>query len=238
MKRPGACHLDKIEALRRTKLFSNLPIEVLQKLAFHATTRRLSREQMLYSEHETAQGVFVIVEGEVRSVRQTRNGREQVLSTYRPGATLAEVPLFNGGEYFSTAIAEAESIVLYIGHEHVHRICREHPELLWNIARELAHQVRESAELIESLALQNVDQRVAQYLLNVAQDRAVHSGEGVVFELTQTRPEIASRLGSVREVISRSLAHLHQMGLISLDGARLITIPNLEAVQAFCKRNS
>ncbi len=95
--------------------------------------------------------------------------------------------------------------------------------------------MRGCAALIESLALRNVDQRVAQYLLTIAQDRAVHSQGGVVFELTLTRPEIASRLGSVREVVSRSLAHLQQMGLILLDGSRLVTIPNVPAMRHFCK---
>ena len=224
---------DKAEALGRTDLFSELPEEVLRKLAAHAVTRRLNRGDMLYSEDEEAAGLFVVAEGELRSVRQSSEGREQVLSTPGAGAALALVPAFNGGKYFTTVIADTAAVVLCINHDDVRRVCREHPELLWRVARALAREIRHSAELIESLALRNVEQRVAQYLMTVAHDRAVRSEGGLVFELTQTRPEIASRVGSVREVISRSLTHLHQRGLIVLRGARLVTIPNLDALRRF-----
>lgn len=226
-------NVDKAGSLRQTKLFAGLPEEVLQKAAARAAILRLSRGEMLYSEHEEAAGLFVVVEGELRSIRQNLDGREQVLSTERSGATLSEVPVFNGGKYFSTVIADAPSVVLCIHHKDVHQICREHPELLWNVARVLSHQVRHCAELIESLALRNVDQRLALFLLTVVQDRAVRAGEGVVFELTLTRPEIASRVGSVREVVSRSLSHLHEIRLIELRGKRLVIVPNVNALREF-----
>ena len=196
--------------------------------------RRLDRGEMLYSEHEKAAGLFVVAAGELRSIRQSADGREQVLSTEPTGATLSEVPVFNGGNYFTTVIADVPSIVICIDHADVHRICNEHPELLWNVARLLAHQVLQCAELIESLAFRNVDQRLAQYLLTVGQDRGIRSTRGaIIFELTLTRAEIASRLGSVREVISRSLAHLQDTRLIGMEGKSLITIPDEKALRIF-----
>ncbi len=230
---PARVSIDKIGCLRQTRLFADLPEQVLQKAAARSTVRRLTKGEMLYSEHEEAGGLFVVVEGELRSIRQSLDGREQVLSTERPGATLSEVPVFNGGKYFSTVIADAAAVVLCIHHKDVHQICREHPELLWNVARSLSQQVRHCAELIESLALRNVDQRLALFLLTVVRDRAIRSGEGVVFELTLTRPEIASRVGSVREVVSRSLSHLNETRLIELRGKRLVIVPNVQALREF-----
>ena len=224
---------EKIEALKRAAFFAGLPEDVLRKVAAHAVPRRLARGEMLYSEHEEAGGLFVVAVGELRSIRQNTEGREQVLSTARPGMTLAEAPVFNGGRYFSTVIADSDSVVLCIDHADVHGICREHPEVLWNVARELARQVRNSAELIETLALRNVDQRLALYLSILAQDRSIKSGAGVLFELTLTRSQIASRLGSVREVISRSLAHLNDINLIALKGARLVSVPDVRALREF-----
>lgn len=229
----GRMSLDKAAVLRQAPLFAGLPDEVLQKAAGRATVRRLNRGEMLYSEHEEAAGLFVIAEGELRSIRQSVDGREQVLSTERSGATLSEAPVFNGGKYFSTVIADTPSVVLCIHHKDVHQVCHQHPELLWNVARVLSHQVRRAAELIESLALRNVDQRLALFLLGVADDRAVGSGAGVVFELTLTRPAIASRIGSVREVVSRSLSHLHDARLIELRGKRLVTVPDVKALREF-----
>lgn len=225
--------IDKVAALRRTDLFGSLSDDLLKKIAGLAIARQLRRGQVLYSEHEEASGLYVVVSGELRSIRQSAEGREQVLSTERSGAILAAVPVFNGGKFYSTMIADSASEVLSIEKRHVHDLCRDHTEMLWNLARVLAHKVRHHAELIEMLALRNVEQRVAQYVLTVARERGIRIGEGCVVELTQTRSEIASRLGSVREVVSRTLAHLQKSDLIRLQGRRLVNIPNFRTLSTF-----
>ncbi len=188
---------------------------------------------MLYSEREEAEGLFVVAEGELRSVREGVDGREQVLSTERPGAMLAEVSVFGGGRYFTTVIADTPSIVLCIHHNEIQQMCREHPELLWKVAGLLSQRVRHYAELVELLAFRNVDQRLALFLLSVIEDHAVRSSQGVEVELTLTRPEIANRIGSVREVVSRSLSHLHEHRLIELRGAKIVIVPDVQALREF-----
>ncbi len=225
--------IDKLAALRRTDLFGSLSDDLLKKIAGLATARELKRGQVLYSEHQEASGLYVVAHGEIRSIRQSAEGREQVLSTERPGAILAAVPVFNGGKFYSTMIADSASEVLSIEKRHLHELCRDHTEMLWNLARVLAHEVRHYAELIEMLALRNVEQRVAQYLVTVAQERGIRVGEGCLVELTLTRSEIASRLGSVREVVSRTFTHLQTSDLIHMQGRRLVNIPNLRMLGAF-----
>lgn len=224
---------DKINALKKTELFGSLPDALLRKIAGVAVSRHLSRGEVLYSEYEEASGLFVVVSGEIRSIRQAPDGREQVLSTERAGAVLAAVPVFNGGKFFSTMIADSNSDVICIEKHHVHQLCREHTEMLWNLARGLAHMVRHFAELVETLALSNVEERLARYLLTIAHERGVRVGSGCVFELTLTRAEVATRIGSVREVVSRALTHLEKTGLIHLEGRRLITVPDMHALAKF-----
>ena len=177
--------------------------------------------------------MYVVCDGELRSIRQNVEGREQVLSTERVGAILAAVPVFNGGKFYSTMIADSDSEILCIEKRAVHDLCRKHTEILWNLARVLAHKVRHCAELIETLALRNVDQRVAQHVLTVCQERGIRDGHACVIELTMSRAEIASRLGSVREVVSRAFTHLEQARLIQMQGRRLLTIPDMRALSSF-----
>ncbi len=226
-------NIDKAAALRRTDLFRTLSDDLLIKISGLAIIRHVSPEQVLFSEHDEASALYVVARGELRSVRQNVEGREQVISSERPGAILAAVPVFNGGKFFSTMIADIESDVLSLEKHLVHQLCREHTELLWNLARVLAHKVRHCAELIESLALRNVEQRVAQHLLSIAQERGVAVGEGCVVELNWTRTQIANRIGSAREVVSRAFTHLQECGLIQMEGRRLVTVPNMRALRAF-----
>ena len=225
--------LDRSAALRATDLFGSLSEPVLRTVVGCTTSRTLNRGEVLYSEHEEASALYVVAQGELRSIRQSMDGREQVLSTERPGAILAAVAIFNGGKFYSTLIADTPSEILAIDKRDAHELCRKHTELLWNIARVLAHKVRHSAELIETLALRQVDQRVAQHLLTVCQQRGIQDNDACVVELTMNRSEIASRLGSAREVVSRAFTQLEKLGLIEMQGRRLITIPDMDALRTF-----
>jgi CRP-like cAMP-binding protein len=93
--------------------------------------------------------------------------------------------------------------------------------------------VRHCAELIESLALRNVEERVALHLLTIARERGVPFGQGCLVELRLTRTELANRVGSAREVVSRAFTHLQESGLIELEGRRLVTVPDMRALSAF-----
>ena len=230
---PLHANVDKVEALRITELFCSLPEHVLHKVAAMATVRNLGQGEMLYSEHEDAVGLFIVVRGGLRSIREGSDGREQVLSTERAGATLSETSVFGGGQYFSTVLAETPSVVLCIPHREIRQICDEHPELLWKVAKVLSRRVRLYAELIESLALRNVDQRLALFLLGLLGDRPLDPRGAVEFELSFTRSEIAARIGSVREVVSRSLSHLHEIKLIGLRGKRSVVVPDIQALREF-----
>ncbi len=228
-----ASSLDRIAVLRQSEMFRSLPEHLLQKISTLTVSRRLTRGQVLYSEHQQASGVYIVVRGELRSVRQSIDGREQVLSTERAGAILAAVAIFNGGTFYSTMIADTPAEVICIEKREMHRLCREHPEILWNVAKLLAHTVRHHAELIQTLVFRNVEERLAQHLLTIVRQRGVRDGKGCVVELTLTRTEVASRLGSVREVVSRAFAHLQEVGLVQLNGQRLVTIPDVQALQEF-----
>lgn len=223
--------IDKVAVLRKTGLFGTLSSDLLTKIAGLVITRELDRNQVLFSEYDEASAVYVVADGELRSIRQSAEGREQVLSAERSGAVLAAVPVFNGGKFYSTMIADSPSVVLAIEKHDMHQLCRDHTELLWNLAKVIAHKVRHYAELVETLALRNVEKRVAEHVFTIAQERGVRVGEGCMVELTLTRTEIANRIGSVREVVSRAFGQLQKSGLIQLEGRRLVTIPNMSALR-------
>jgi CRP/FNR family transcriptional regulator len=167
-------------------------------------------------------------------VRQSKDGREQVLSTEEPGSVLAIAPIVNGGRYMSTMIADLNSTVLCIPGPDVHRFCRQYPELLWRISNQLAHQLRSFADLIETLSLRTVHQRLAQYVLSLCDHQGVITGDRSVVDLRLNQSEIANRIGSVREGVSRAFSHLQQIGLIEMAKShRTVTVTSLTELRSF-----
>ncbi len=215
--------IDKIVALSHTVLFGSLAEEELRALAAHAVERRLVREEMLFLAGEEAHGLFIIVSGAVRAFRAGADGREQVLHTERAGATLAEVPVFDDGTYPATAVADEDSVVLFISKKDVRAVCLKHPQISLAALKLMAGRLRRHAELVEALSLREVKQRLSRFLLNEAKRCGTGSEEGKSFYLSMTNGQIAARIGTVREVVSRALSRLQTDGLISLDN-RHITI--------------
>jgi len=213
---------DKIAALRRTTLFGELNETELKALAERSVERRLSRNEVLFVAGDEAAGLFVIVEGALRAFREGVDGREQVIHVERTGATIAELPVFDDKPYPSTVAAEEDSTVLFLSKGEVKSLCLAHPEIALAALKLLAGRLRKCAELVEALSLREVDQRLARWLLAEARARGNRIDGGLELTLVLTNQQIAARIGSVREVVSRALARLQQNGLISVEGRRVV----------------
>ena len=223
---------DKIAALRRTQMFGELDEPQLRALAERAIERNLARGEVLFVAGEEARGLFVLVDGAVRAFRESIEGREQVIHVEGAGSTIAEVPVFDEGPYPSTAAAEEDSIVLFIDRSDVRRLCLEHPQIALAALKLLAGRLRKCAALVEALSLHEVDQRLARLLLAEARSHGVRDGSQLTCGLVLTNQQIAARIGTVREVVSRALSRLQQNGLIRVEGRRVF-IPDEEVLRSY-----
>ena len=223
-----------LSTLKSTALFSELGENELRALADRAVEQRLSRGEILFSAGDEARGLYVIVEGALRAFRESIDGREQVIHVERAGATIAEVPMFDDGAYPSTVAAEEDSVILFIDKRDVRNLCLSHPNIALAALKLLATRLRRCAELVEALSLREVDQRLARFLLDEGRGRGRHVDNIVTFELALTNQQIAARIGTVREVVSRALSRLQQNELIVVIG-REVSIIDQEALKAFAR---
>jgi CRP/FNR family transcriptional regulator len=213
--------VDKPAALKRTLLFCNLRPEELKELATFARRRELAQGEVLFLAGEKAAGLFVIASGRIRAFRVNAQGREQTIHVESEGATLAEVPLFDDGPYPATAVAEEPSTVLFLEKSDVHRFMLQHPEVGLIALKLMAQRLRGHADLVDSLSLQQVGQRVARFLLAQIRDHGSRTQDGLEVDVALSNEELARRVGSVREVVSRTLTRLERDGLIAqIDGLK------------------
>lgn len=224
--------VDKTAALKRTKLFAELDDNTIRVLSERAIERRFKKDEVLFIAGDEARGLYVIVEGAVRAFRASLDGREQVIHVERADATIAELPVFDNGTYPSTAAAEEDTIVLFIDKQDVRRLCLEHPQIPLAALKVLAARLRRCAELVEALSLREVGQRLARFLVAEVRRNGTRTDNGTWMNLTQTNQQIAARIGSVREVVSRAFTRLQHEGLIVVEGRKLI-VPDETALEAF-----
>lgn len=225
---------EKIAALRRTALFGELNEAELAVLAEHAVERRLARDEILFIAGDEAQGLFVICSGALRAFREGVDGREQIIHVERAGATIAELPVFDDKPYPSTVAAEEPTVVLFLDKREVKALCLRYPQIALAGMKMLAGRLRRCAELVEALSLHEVDQRLARWLLNEARLRGVKKEQLIEVTLVLTNQQIAARIGSVREVVSRALNRLQNNGLIVIEG-RIIKIADETALAVYAE---
>lgn len=219
INKPGKnAHLARrVSALRQTALFASLSDEQLAEVALVSHEQSLERNEILFIEGSPAEHLFVVVTGAIRAYRINKRGREQIIHVERAGATLAEVPVFDDGPYPATAASEESSIVLIIGKNDFKELCLREPAVLWSALKILAGRLRRHAELVNALSLQEVSSRLALLLLREARSTGHRIGEEIRFELKLSNQQLAARIGSVREVVSRTLNRFVAEGMIKIE---------------------
>ena len=224
----------KIEILRRTQLLQDLNGKALAELAGHAVPKRLRRNEILFLAGEPAKGMYVVASGAVRAFRMNPDGREQVIHVERAVTTIAEVPIFDNGTYPSTTAAEEPTLVYFLEKKLVLDTALKYPELALAAVRLIASRLRKCAELVETLSLREVGQRLARLLVEQAQLNGKQGSDGTQIELKLTHNQLASRIGTVREVVTRMLTRLQEQGLIVYEGKEIL-IPNLATLASYAE---
>jgi CRP/FNR family transcriptional regulator len=224
--------VQKITALQRTKLFGSLDGKELAQIARHAVEMRFDAGEMLFFSGEDAKGLFILASGRVRVFQHNAEGREQVMHMDTAGATIGDVPTFDDGPYPASAIVEEAAEVLFINKKDVCQFCLEHPGFTLKALKLMAERVRKHARLVEVLSFHEVGQRLALLLLAEARNADAHPSDRMEFQLPFSNHEIAIRIGSVRDVVSRALARLQHEGLIIVK-ARTITIVSMRALELY-----
>lgn len=219
------------KVLRKAQLFSNLSETEIHAVSSRATAKRYAAGSTIFSEGDPCEGLHVIAEGRLRIFKISGNGREQILTEEGPGASVAELPVFDGGPYPASAVAVTDCETIFLSRRDFRSICMEHPEVTLKMLTVVGHRLRSLVGIIEELSFTTVRQRLIALLLRAAHEHGRKTWAGIEFELGETHHEVANRIGTVRELISRNLARLQAEKLVITDG-RHIVIPDLAALQA------
>lgn len=206
----------KHSTLSQIALFASLSEAEVQALAQRAVERRFQPDEMLFWEGEPCAGIFLILEGSVKIFKTSPGGREMMLALETAPSTVAELPLFDGGSYPASVRAVEPVTALFINKNDFQHVCRQYPDVALKILAVVGRRLRHLVAVVESMTFGSVTQRLARMLLDVS--RQAGAAE---FDLPMTHAEIASRLGTVREVVSRNLARFRAEGLIRMQGHRL-----------------
>ena len=193
------------ETFDRTSLLSTLTPAERQQIAALAVEKSYAAGAVLFHEGTPCEGLYVIGSGTVKISKTSASGREIMLAVESAPSSVAEVPLFDQGDYPATVTALVDSVAFLVRKEDFRLFCRQHPEVPLKVLAVVGRRLRQLVGLIEAVTFGSVRQRLARLLL----ETAVGADPAHV---PLTHEELALRLGTVREVVSRNLARFQAEG--------------------------
>jgi CRP-like cAMP-binding protein len=221
-------YMDITKQIKDIVLFQGVSSEKIRLLAEQATYKKFKSGEMVIGETDPIRSFYVVISGQLKLYRSSAEGKEQTLQLLGPGDPFGLCTAFATDSFPASAMAIVESAVLLIPGTVMEAIARQEPALLFNIIQILSQRLKNSMELIESLALKEIPERLASFLRHsLPKDNAV---KNTAVELTISQRELAKILGATPEALSRALRKMANDGILSTSG-RVITILNRKALE-------
>lgn len=209
------------DLLARIPYFAGLDAATLAGLDRAVRRCRYAAGEQILIEGAPCEGLSFVIEGQVRLMRASPEGREHVLGVLGPGATFNDLSIFDEGPNSDSAVAVGATTVGLVPRSAMTELIDKYPQVAKAALKLLSRRQRSLSGIVEDLALRDVTQRVARLLLGCI-GRQPHMIEKADVACARiTHQEVASMVGSVREVVQRALKALESDGAIKLERGRV-----------------
>lgn len=202
--------------LSEVPLFSGLSESELDRLSEICRERTFDKGQVIFYEEDMGTSFYIIVDGQVKIVMQSEDGREHILGVLRGHDFFGEMSLLDGEPRSATAIALEQVKVLSIARDEFTALLRQVPDITVKIMVILSRRLRRADRHVESLAFLSAPGRVARVLIELSKEHGSQSAEGMVFDHRMTRQELANLAGTSRETLTRVIMDFQDEGLLTL----------------------
>lgn len=212
----------KIKTLRGNEYFNDLPEQMLKEMAAHMQLREYQRGDVLFWEGDPCDGLHIIASGSAKIYRLSPQGRQYIVRILQEGDTFAEVPAFDGGANPVNVEALETCQVWVIDSEMLRELISTHPQFALKVLRNFGKMLRGMVHKVSEMAFYQVTHRLARLINELPQsEKAPH----------WTQEQLAARLGTVREVVARSLKELERSGAIRIEDRRILVADPLAMEQ-------
>ncbi len=199
----------KAKALRRNPYFFGLPDALLEILASGTQLRRYERGEIVCWQGEPCAGLYMLERGSVKLFKLSPRGRELIIRVLEDNATFNEVPVFDNGENVVNVAALEDCDIWLVDTAVIHQAIQEQPEMAQAVIHNLAKNLRMLVSMVEELSFHQVTNRLARLISQLPAEQLGGQANPHI-----TQDQLAARLGTVREVVARSLRELERSGAI------------------------
>lgn len=212
------------DVLRQAPLFNGLDDAASAALEASMTSQHLRRGEILFSEGDDGDQLYVVTSGKVKLGRTSPDGRENLLAILGPGQMFGELSFFDPGPRSATATAVTDVALRSLGHEALGPVIKDHSEVAHALLGQLAGRLRRTNEVVGDLVFSDVPGRVSKALLDLAARFGREADDGIHVNHDLTQEELAQLVGASRETVNKALADFASRGWVRLEPRSVIIL--------------
>lgn len=211
--------MDPLAALGRSALFGGVDEGDLGGLLDAGRRQRFTRGAYLFHEGDPGTRLYVLLSGQVKISRLSRDGSEAVFALLTPGDVFGELALLDNGERTSDAQAVEATECLTIGREALLDFVQARPQLMRRLLELLSRHIRRKDDAFAEVSFLDIPGRVAQKLLELAETHGQRADDGVRITVRLSQRILAGMVGASRENVNRALSRFAAAGAIRVEPA-------------------
>jgi len=201
-----------MKVLRGNEYFDDLTEIILKEVADRMHLREYQRGDVLFWEGDPCDGLYIVEQGSAKIFRLSPQGRQYIVRVLQEGDTFAEVPAFDEGTNPVNVEALETCRVWVINSQKLHELVMAHPAFAQKVLVNFGRMLRGMVRMVSEMAFYQVTHRLARLISELPQEKSAPHW---------TQEQLAARLGTVREVVARSLKELERSGAIKMEDRRI-----------------
>lgn len=211
-----------IQYLKHIPLFAHLKDAQLKEIASRCKNVQFKKGAVVFHKTDMSTDLYIVNSGSLKAVLSDDEGDEMVLANFENGAFFGELSLLDGKGRSATIIAEKDSELAVLNKDVFFDLITRDPRISVALMATLVERLRKADEMIESLAFQEVGERLVRSLME-SSSRDPKALKGFLCCEKLTHKELAARIGSSREAVSKCMKALTSRGVVKeSDGSLLI----------------
>lgn len=208
----------KIEYLKKIHIFEDLSPEELREVAKYIQVRNYRRNEYIFFEEEAEPGIYILVEGLVKLIKETSEGKSIIVRLVFPGEVFGWIEWGKNVPKFKyTAMAALDSTLLYLSNRDFINLAIKYPAIAIKITCDATYNLLQTYEVLKSIASGKVEERIAKLLLELAEKVGEKKNGRIIIKLPLTRQDIAEMTGTTVETTIRVMSKWKKQGIINTE---------------------
>jgi CRP/FNR family cyclic AMP-dependent transcriptional regulator len=206
----------RVDTLKAIQLFSTLSSDELAEVGRRVSKKRFKKNEVILYEEDTNEFIYMILEGGVKVVQTSEDGKETILAMHQPSDFFGEMTLIDGKTVPATVVATEDSQVAIISRKDFKSMLYGQNKVLERLLEILCGRLRESWDKIKILTYKDASLRIKMLFVMLSGEYGEKTPEGVTLKVKLTHQSVADMTGLARETVTRVLDRWQKDGEISV----------------------